>query len=116
MRLQHLVRRLSAAQPEVLIVDSLPVGRIVHAVYDQADEQRREVFVMNGGTWSRIEIDASLITPYVAQWRVRRARDVGTLSHGDTLLTLPLPTPVTSAVIEPGLPAIVPRREWRIQL
>lgn len=119
MNVLHLIRRLSAASPEVLTVDSLPTGRVVHAVYEHDGEQRREVFVMNGHTWSRVELDASLITSYPARWSVRRAKDVGLLSHDDTLLTLPLPTPMMAPAFDhesDAIPSIVPRREWRIQL
>jgi hypothetical protein len=116
VNVQHLIRRLSAASPEVIIVDSLRYGRIVHAVYDHDGEPRREVFVMSTLTWSRIELDASLITPYPARWPVRRAKDVGLLSHNDTLLTLPLPMMAVVDHESDAIPSIVPRREWRIQL
>jgi hypothetical protein len=119
MRVQELVQRLAAAAPEVLIVYSMPMGKIVHAVRDEEGEARREVFVMSGRTWSRVEIDASLLSSYVGnRWRVRRAKDVGRLSLHAEVLALPLSTrvDVVGHDIETVPSAIMPRREWIIQL
>lgn len=117
----NVARRLAAAAPEVLIVDSMPKCKIVHAVLDEDAEPRREVFVMSGYTWSCVEKEASLISPYVGnRWRVCRAKDVGLLSHDDALLILPLPKTVgtftLTQISQFEALATVPRREWLIQL
>lgn len=121
MNVDNVIRRLAAAAPMVIIVDDMPLWKVVHAVRDEVGEMRYEAFVMDARTWSHIEMEASLLSPYVGnRWVVRRAKDVGALSGDGRLLIIPLPKSMARFVAETitAYEATIDgdRPEWRIEL
>lgn len=126
MNFDGLVSRLSALPPEVLICDRVAGPRIVHAIYDDADEPRREVFIMSALTWGAVEYTATMLSPHaVGRWRVRSAESAGVLLRtpdGEWFLIIRLPPPsqyVKMIASEDDMVAAAapPQpRKWRIAL